>query len=131
MVFFALAGYKTHLETSPKRSFNHVLRLIPFAGFASVAGVNVTLTTKSIAFSAPRRHLFVNWDPAPSPNPLGSSGVAGAALTVEIQDAATGRPIPPFTLHNCMPIATASTRVQVRWRGVGGGELGALAGWYP
>ena len=107
-------------------------------GFASVAGATVTLTTKPIAFSAPRRHLFVNWEPATlsgsgghkgaGAGAAGASANATAALAVEIQDAATGRPIPPFTLQNCDPVITAGTRLQVRWRGGDSAGLGALAG---
>lgn len=82
-------------------------------GFASMNAGRTpgTLTTRPVLFSG--KHLFVNLDA-----PVGT-------LRVEVLDEA-GRPIEPFTLDNCEPVAGNRTRLPVRWRQAE--DLSTLAG---
>ena len=45
-----------------------------------------------------------------------NANVAGGQLYVEIVDL-SGKPIPPFTRKNCVPVTTDSVRHQIQWRG--------------
>ncbi len=82
-------------------------------GFASLdAGAQPgVLLTRPVTFSG--RRLFVNLA-APQ-----------GTLRVEAQDA-DGKPIAPFTLANCEPLAGDATLAPVTWKG--GPDLSALAG---
>ena len=78
-------------------------------GFASLDAdaTGGTLTTRPLKFSG--RHLFVNLA-APT-----------GELRVEALDA-TGKPIAPFTLENCVPLTADKTLVEVKWRAARGGD---------
>lgn len=82
-------------------------------GFASMdAGdAEATLVTRPLRFSG--RHLFVNL------------AAARGELRVEVLDEA-GRPIAPFTLEACRPVAGDRTKLAVQWEGVD--DLSSLAG---
>ncbi len=80
-------------------------------GFVSVhAGGEGTLTTKPLTFTGNRLTLNV---------------ASRGCTRVELQDAA-GKPLPGFTLDDCLPIADDSIDRVVRWKS--GDNLGKLAG---
>ena len=82
-------------------------------GFVSLdaAGGPGWLTTRPVTFSGSA--LFVNL------------AAPGGELRAEVLDEA-GRPLAPFTLEACAPLAADGTRLRVRWAGDPG--LAALAG---
>ena len=82
-------------------------------GFVSLdaAGGPGWLTTRPVAFSGSA--LFVNL------------AAPGGELRAEVLDEA-GRPLAPFTLEACAPLAADGTRLRVRW--AGDPSLAALAG---
>lgn len=84
-------------------------------GFASLdAGPDGgTLATRPLTFGK-GRHLFVNAD------------AHGGTLSVEILDAKTSQPIPPFVADGCRSVTAEGTRQRVLWDGAA--DLGALAG---
>eukprot|EP01051_Picozoa_sp_SAG22_P001962 SAG22_NODE_83_length_21704_cov_58.556584_5_plen_145_part_00 len=58
------------------------------------------------------------------------TGAAGSVL-VEMQDAASGVPLPGFSLNDSVPLVSNSVRALVSWQAAGGGEttdVGSLAG---
>lgn len=79
-------------------------------GFASMDGVNATLTTRPVRFDG--RHLFVN------------VAAPQGELRVEVLDR-DGNIISPFTKDACAPITGDAARMAVRWTG---GSLAAVAG---
>jgi hypothetical protein len=66
-------------------------------GAASAASTNVSVTTRPITFSRPRRHLFVNWD-----NGTAVSGTVGAAGGPTTPAAAGG--------FNALPVTARASR---------------------
>lgn len=82
-------------------------------GFASMDAEESegTLTTRPVSFTG--GHLFVN------------AACGRGRLEAEVLDR-QGRPIPPFTHANCLPISADSTRQPLNWRGAG--DLSLLRG---
>ena len=76
------------------------------------------LLTKPLVFAG--KSLQLNVD----------TGAAGSVL-VEMQDAASGAPLPGFSLNASVPLVSNSVRAVVSWQTEGGGEttdVGPLAG---
>jgi hypothetical protein len=99
---------KTNRATADAGMYNHGSTGVAFLrrdGFVSLDADSQggTLTTRPVRFSG--QYLFVNVD-----CPRGT-------LKAEVLDE-EGRPMEPFTLARCVPVATDSTRVRVSWRNV-------------
>ena len=90
------------------------LRRDGFASVTSEAGGRAHLVTRPLIWSGHLSWLFVNFQ--------------GEKLQVEVQDTATGRAVPPFTLANSIALSNDTTRAAMHWRDEGQAGLQPVAG---